>query len=108
MRVGRPKERERPRPYHTAWYSADAAGSTEINLPFITADASGPKHLNMKLSRAKLEELVDTLIQRTVDPCKNCLRDAGTPPAPQGASQATAAYMGAMMGLALAVPADAI
>jgi len=54
-----------------------STGSTEINLPFITADASGPKHLNIKLTRAKLEELTDSLIQRTVDPCKNCLRDAG-------------------------------
>src|SRR6202050_5089133 len=50
---------------------------TEINLPFITADASGPKHLVMKLSRAKLEALVDDLIARTLDPCKAALKDAG-------------------------------
>ena len=50
---------------------------TEINLPFITADASGPKHLTMKLTRAKLESLVDDLIQRTVGPCANALKDAG-------------------------------
>ncbi len=50
---------------------------TEVNLPFITADASGPKHLNIKLSRAKLEALVDDLIQRTVGPCKAALKDAG-------------------------------
>src|SRR5258708_6050722 len=50
---------------------------TEINLPFITADASGPKHLVMKLSRAKLESLVDDLVQRTLDPCKEALKDAG-------------------------------
>ncbi|MEI2301163.1 molecular chaperone DnaK [Ensifer sp. MJa1] len=50
---------------------------TEINLPFITADASGPKHLTMKLSRAKFESLVDDLIQRTVAPCKAALKDAG-------------------------------
>ncbi len=50
---------------------------TEINLPFITADASGPKHLNIKLSRAKLESLVDDLIGRTVDPCLTALKDAG-------------------------------
>ena len=50
---------------------------TEINLPFITADASGPKHLVMKLTRAKLESLVDDLIQRTLEPCKNALKDAG-------------------------------
>ncbi|HEX6957698.1 MAG TPA: molecular chaperone DnaK [Ferrovibrio sp.] len=49
---------------------------TEINLPFITADASGPKHLVMKLTRAKLEALVDDLIQRTIEPCKKALKDA--------------------------------
>ncbi len=50
---------------------------TEINLPFITADASGPKHLVIKLSRSKLEQLVDDLVQRTLDPCKKALSDAG-------------------------------
>jgi molecular chaperone DnaK len=50
---------------------------TEINLPFITADASGPKHLVMKLTRAKLESLVDDLIERTLGPCKAALKDAG-------------------------------
>jgi molecular chaperone DnaK len=50
---------------------------TEVNLPFITADASGPKHLNIKLTRAKLEALVDELIQRTIEPCKKALKDAG-------------------------------
>ena len=50
---------------------------TEVNLPFITADASGPKHLVMKLTRAKLEALVDDLIQRTLEPCKAALKDAG-------------------------------
>ena len=50
---------------------------TEINLPFITADATGPKHLTMKLSRAKFESLVDELVQRTVAPCKAALKDAG-------------------------------
>jgi molecular chaperone DnaK len=50
---------------------------TEINLPFITADASGPKHMVTKLTRAKLEQLVDDLIQRTVEPCKKALGDAG-------------------------------
>ncbi|TLY23459.1 MAG: molecular chaperone DnaK [Nitrospirae bacterium] len=50
---------------------------TEINLPFITADASGPKHLVMKLTRAKLEQLVDDLVQRTIEPCKKALADAG-------------------------------
>lgn len=50
---------------------------TEINLPFITADASGPKHLTMKLTRAKFEALVDDLVQRTVAPCKAALKDAG-------------------------------
>jgi len=50
---------------------------TEVNLPFITADQHGPKHLNIKLTRAKLEALVDDLIQKTVDPCRNALKDAG-------------------------------
>ncbi|RFB77955.1 molecular chaperone DnaK [Methylovirgula sp. 4M-Z18] len=50
---------------------------TEINLPYITADASGPKHLTLKLTRAKFEALVDDLIQRTVDPCRKALKDAG-------------------------------
>jgi molecular chaperone DnaK len=50
---------------------------TEINLPFITADASGPKHLTLKLSRSKLESLVDDLITRTIDPCKQAMKDAG-------------------------------
>ena len=54
---------------------------TEINLPFITADASGPKHLVIKLTRAKLEQLVDDLVQRTIGPCRRALSDAGlTPP----------------------------
>jgi molecular chaperone DnaK len=50
---------------------------TDINLPFITADATGPKHLNVKLSRSKLEALVDDLIQLLVKPCETCLKDAG-------------------------------
>jgi molecular chaperone DnaK len=54
-----------------------ASKETEINLPFITADASGPKHLVMKLTRAKLESLVDDLIARTLDPCRAALKDAG-------------------------------
>ncbi|CAN7216840.1 molecular chaperone DnaK [Phyllobacterium sp. LjRoot231] len=54
-----------------------SAQQTEINLPFITADATGPKHLTMKLSRAKFESLVDDLVQRTVEPCKSALKDAG-------------------------------
>ncbi len=54
---------------------------TEINLPFITADASGPKHLTMKLTRAKFEALVDDLIQKTVEPCRMALKDAGLSPA---------------------------
>ncbi|MEO8607824.1 MAG: molecular chaperone DnaK [Chloroflexota bacterium] len=51
--------------------------NTEINLPFITADASGPKHLNMNLSRAKLESMVDALIKRSIGPCEAALKDAG-------------------------------
>eukprot|EP00177_Eucheuma_denticulatum_P007390 GFKZ01013452.1.p1 GENE.GFKZ01013452.1~~GFKZ01013452.1.p1 ORF type:complete len:672 (+),score=140.51 GFKZ01013452.1:291-2306(+) len=50
---------------------------TDINLPFITADASGPKHMNLKLTRAKYESLVDPLVRRTLDPMKSCLKDAG-------------------------------
>lgn len=53
---------------------------TEINLPFITADASGPKHLNIKLSRSKLETLVEDLIDRTMAPCQTALKDAGLSP----------------------------
>lgn len=54
-----------------------SAVETEINLPFITADATGPKHLMMKLSRAKLEELADGVLKRTIDPCKRAIKDAG-------------------------------
>lgn len=54
-----------------------SATQTDVNLPFITADQNGPKHLNIKLSRAKLEALVDDLIQRTVEPCNAALKDAG-------------------------------
>jgi molecular chaperone DnaK len=54
-----------------------SASQTEINLPFITADAKGPKHLTLKLTRAKFEALVDDLVQKTVEPCKAALKDAG-------------------------------
>ena len=54
-----------------------SAQSTEINLPFITADASGPKHMNVTFSRAKLEQLVDPLIERTAQPVRNCMKDSG-------------------------------
>lgn len=57
---------------------------TEINLPFITADASGPKHINYKLTRSKFEALVKPLVDRTVDPCKKALRDAGAQPSEIG------------------------
>jgi molecular chaperone DnaK len=50
---------------------------TDVNLPYITADASGPKHLNVKISRAKLESLVEDLVQRTIEPCRIALKDAG-------------------------------
>jgi len=56
------------------------ATQTDVNLPFITADQNGPKHLNIKLSRPKLEALVDDLIQRTIEPCKAALKDAGLRP----------------------------
>src|SRR5580658_4549697 len=54
-----------------------SAQQTDVNLPYITADASGPKHLNIKMTRAKLESLVEDLVQRTVEPCKIALKDAG-------------------------------
>ena len=54
-----------------------SSAQTDINLPYITADASGPKHLNIKLTRAKLESLVDDLIEKTIAPCKQALKDAG-------------------------------
>ena len=54
-----------------------SAMQTEVNLPFITADAGGPKHLSIKLTRAKLESLVDDLVQKTIEPCKQALKDAG-------------------------------
>ncbi len=53
------------------------AQETEINLPFITADASGPKHMNLKLSRSKLEQLVEDLVKRSIGPCRQALKDAG-------------------------------
>ena len=53
------------------------SSQTDINLPYVTADASGPKHLNIKLSRAKLEALVDDLIERTIAPCRTAIKDAG-------------------------------
>ena len=58
-----------------------SAQSTEINLPFITADASGPKHMVLELSRSKLEQLVGDLVERTLDPCRAALKDAGLEPA---------------------------
>jgi len=51
--------------------------STDVNLPYITADATGPKHLNVKISRAKLESLVEDLVQRTIEPCRTAMKDAG-------------------------------
>jgi molecular chaperone DnaK len=54
-----------------------SSGATDINLPYITADASGPKHLNIKLTRAKLEALVEELIERTIAPCRTAIKDAG-------------------------------
>ncbi|TWI50846.1 molecular chaperone DnaK [Pseudomonas duriflava] len=54
-----------------------SAQQTDVNLPYITADASGPKHLNVKISRAKLESLVEDLVERTIEPCRTALKDAG-------------------------------
>ena len=53
---------------------------TEINLPFVTADASGPKHLSLKLTRSKLEQLTDDLLEQTMGPCSSALKDAGLSP----------------------------
>jgi molecular chaperone DnaK len=55
----------------------DGLAATEISLPFITADATGPKHLSLRLTKAKFESLVEHLVQRSIGPCKNCLRDSG-------------------------------
>ena len=57
-----------------------SATQTDVNLPFITADQSGPKHLNIKMTRSKLEQLVDKLIERSLEPCKKALKDAGIKP----------------------------
>jgi molecular chaperone DnaK len=62
-----------------AKHELSSTTETEINLPFITADASGPKHLNLRLSRAKLEALVADLIDRMVGPCETCIKDSGIP-----------------------------
>ena len=51
--------------------------STEINLPYLTADASGPKHCNLNMTRAKLEQLTDAFLKKTIKPCESCLRDSG-------------------------------
>jgi len=61
----------------TAKIELSSNSQTEVNLPYITADATGPKHLNIKLTRAKLESLVDSLVERTIEPCKVALKDAG-------------------------------
>ena len=58
-----------------------STSQTEVNLPFVTADASGPKHLQVSLSRAKLESLVEDLIERSIEPVKKALKDAGLKPA---------------------------
>ncbi|MCS5546639.1 MAG: molecular chaperone DnaK [SAR324 cluster bacterium] len=60
-----------------AKHELSSSSETDVNLPFITADASGPKHLNLKITRAKLESLVEDLVQRCLDPCRKALKDAG-------------------------------
>lgn len=55
----------------------DGLAQTDVSLPFITADQTGPKHLNVKITRAQFEKLVDALVQKTIQPCKSCLKDAG-------------------------------
>lgn len=61
-----------------AKHELSSSMETDVNLPFITADASGPKHLNLKITRAKFEQLVEDLTQRCLEPCKNALKDAGS------------------------------
>ena len=60
-----------------AKHELSSSSETDVNLPFITADASGPKHLNLKITRAKFESLVEDLVQRCLDPCRKALKDAG-------------------------------
>ena len=55
----------------------DGLNQTDVSLPFITADASGPKHMNVKITKAKFESLVDDLVKRTMSPCEKCVKDAG-------------------------------
>ena len=57
-----------------------SASETEINLPFLTADQTGPKHLQLKLSRAKFEQMIDKFVERSLEPCRKCLKDAGLEP----------------------------
>src|SRR6202161_769474 len=64
-------------PAEKAKIELSSSQQTEVNLPYITADAAGPKHLNMKLTRAKLESLVEELVQKTIEPCRIALKDAG-------------------------------
>ena len=66
--------------YEKAKIELSSAMQTDVNLPFITADQNGPKHLNVKLTRAKLEALVEDLVARTIGPCKAALKDAGLKP----------------------------
>merc|ERR550514_2599081 len=61
----------------TAKVELSSSQQTEVNLPFITADQSGPKHFQMKMTRAKLEQLLDPMLERTKGPCTQCLKDAG-------------------------------
>ena len=63
----------------TAKKELSSSKQTDINLPFVTADASGPKHLNLTLSQAKFEELVNDLVERTVKPCVQAIKDAVCP-----------------------------
>merc|ERR1719388_549229 len=64
----------------TAKIELSSKTQTDINLPFITADQTGPKHLNIQMSRAKLESLVEDFLKRTKGPCESCNKDAGVKP----------------------------
>ena len=63
-----------------AKHELSSSSETDVNLPFITADASGPKHLNIKITRAKFESLVDDLVKRCVEPCEKPLKTQDVPP----------------------------
>src|SRR3546814_13389852 len=77
MLLGPPRSKLTDTPYPYTKLVRSTAQSTEVNLPFITADANGPKHLVKTITRADLEKLVEDLVKRTLEPCKKAIKDAG-------------------------------